>query len=190
MDLHEANSAMTDEELARKAKGGDGQAFVELAHRCQHTVYRVAYRFSGSAEDADDLCQDCFIHAYRQIGKYDHRRPFKPWLMRVCSNVCLNWAKRRRKTHELEEPLAGRDFADGAESMETSTLKKLEKQSVLRALQAVPAEMRLLLVLRFVSGLTLREISEQTGVKLPTVAFRISKGIQKLRERLSREAVE
>lgn len=190
MELQDASAAMTDEDLARKAKGGEGWAFVELAHRCQHVVYRIAYRFAGTAEDADDLCQDCFIRAYRQLGKYDHRRPFKPWLIRVCSNVCLNWAKSHRRERDKEEPLGETEYPNDAESLESTVVKKMERQAVLRALNEVSPDVRLLLVLRFVQGLTLREIAEQTGIKLPTVAFRIAKGIERLRERLRAEVTE
>lgn len=181
---------MTDEELARKAQCGDGEAFVEIAHRHQHVVYRLAYRFAGTAEDADDLSQECMLRAYRQIRKYDRRRPFKPWLMRLCANVCLNWAKTRSRTASREEPLCDDLWIDGRESVEKATMKMLERQSVLEALAELPPETRLLIAMRFTLGQTLREISEQTGIKLPTVAFRITRAVEQLRQRLIPEGVE
>ena len=180
---------MNDEDLAQKAQGGNGDAFVEIAHRYQHLVYRLAYRFAGAVEDADDLSQECFLRAYQQIGRFDCRRPFKPWLMRLCSNVCLNWVKSRSARTSREEPLLEEAWIDPNEDVEVATMNKLEQQRVLHALDTLPPDIRLLLVMRFVSGQTLREISEQTGVKLPTVAFRICKGVDRLRESLSMEGV-
>ncbi len=152
-------------------------------------VYRVAYRFAGTAEDADELSQECFVRAYRQLARYDRRRPFKPWLMRVCSNVCLNWAKARSRRSAREEPLHEEHWTESGDNIETATLKNMERQAVMEALNSLSPDIRLLLVMRFISCQTFREISEQTGVKLPTVAWRVSKGIEKLRESLSAEGV-
>lgn len=78
---------------------------------------------------------------------------------------------------------------DANSDIEDETLRKIERQEMLQQLQSLPTQTRLLLVMRFVSGQTLREISEQTGVKLPTVAFRIYKAIKNLRTKLTPEGV-
>src|SRR5208283_4278272 len=95
----------SDQDLARRAQRRDPDAFVELVHRYQHSVYRLAYRFGGSADRADDLCQECLVRAYEQIGRYDLARPFLPWLMRVAYNVCINHSKGETKRRRRETAL-------------------------------------------------------------------------------------
>lgn len=176
--------AKTDEELARLAQRGDAEAFMELARRHQHALYRLAYRFCGSTEDAADLCQECLIRAYKQIGKYDCQRPFAPWLMRVSSNVCLN-AGRSSKGQDLERPWHEEYFELVSGDPEQEALDRMERQEVLRAVAALKPETRLMLTMKFVLGYTFREISERTGVKLPTVAFRVTRALESLRATLS-----
>ncbi|MBA3726285.1 MAG: sigma-70 family RNA polymerase sigma factor [Armatimonadetes bacterium] len=175
---------MTDEDLGRQARTGDHDAFIELTHRHQHKVYRMAYRFAGTAEDADDLSQECFIRAYRKIAKYDHRRPFGPWLMKVCANQCINWSEGRARTVRRECSLTEESWPSEIEGAELTTEKNMDRTLILEAIQGLPPATRLLIVMRFTNGQTLREISEQTGIQLPTVAFRIAKAIQSLRETL------
>lgn len=175
---------MSDHELAKRAQRGDSDAFAELAHRYQHQVYRVAYRFGGSADRADDLCQDCLLRAYCQIARYDSQRPFLPWLMRVTWNVCINAKAGDPRRREVDIEQVEPNLTIGREETENTVIAGLEKQRVLAALETLPADIRMLVVMRFVSGMSFREISEQTGVKLPTVAFRVSRGIDRLREAL------
>lgn len=183
---------MTDSELATRAKKGDHSAFVELAHRYQNPVYRLVYRFAGNAEDAADLGQDCLIRAYAQMHRYDPNRPFLPWLMRVSTNVCLNAkaVKTRRQRYEApwDDELVDFAFGESGADPEQQTMDSIQRQEVLQALDGLPDETRLLLVMRFVNGLSLREIAEATGCKLSTVAFRITRGVETLRTRLAPSA--
>ncbi len=176
---------MTDEDLARKAQKGDAEAFMELAHRHQHPVYRLCYRFTGTAEDADDLAQECFIRAYRQMGKFDCRRPFTPWLMRLATNVCINDRKTVSRQRQMEQPWHEQYEDLVSVNSEDEALQRLERKEILFALQKLRPEIRVPVILRLVMGHSFREISERTGVKLPTVAFRVTRGIEMLREVLS-----
>jgi RNA polymerase sigma-70 factor (ECF subfamily) len=176
---------MSDSELAKRAQRGDREAFLTLIHRYHMPLYKLAYRFAGSVERAEDLCQEILIRAFVQIGKYDQRRPFQPWLMRVASNVCLNWKESERNRGRREVALEEELVLPSGENLERDVIDRMERTDVLDALHQLPQEIRLLVVMRFSLGLTFREISEQTGIKLPTVAFRVSKGIEALRRTLS-----
>lgn len=174
---------MTDEALARKAQRGDQQAFMDLAHRYQNVIYRIAYRFTGSTEDALDLSQSCLVRAYSNISRYDAGRPFKPWLMRLCANACLNWARQASRTRAAEAPIEDETVL-ATDDVEAVVLGSAERLAVAEAVRQLGPELRLPIIMRFTLGKTLREISEETGVKLPTVASRITRGIELLRSAL------
>ncbi|MDR3689574.1 MAG: sigma-70 family RNA polymerase sigma factor [Fimbriimonas sp.] len=176
---------MTDSELAKQAQKGDREAFLSLLHRYHTPLYKLAYRFAGSVERAEDLCQEILIRAYVQIRKYDAKRPFQPWLMRVASNVCLNWREGESRRHDRELPLDDDLAAHASEDVEREVFDRMERQELIDALAKLPTQVRLLVVMRFSLDLTFREISEQTGIKLPTVAFRIAKGVEALRSALT-----
>lgn len=178
---------MTDQDLARAARRGDADAFTELVHRHRHAVFRLAYRFAGTIEGAHDLCQDCLLRAYEQIHRFDPGRPFLPWLYRVCTNVCLNWrAADGRRTPaagfvSLEEIEVPTEEGDGV------TDRIVRRRWILEGLAALEPKVRLAIVLRFVAGLSYREIAEATGAKLPTVAYRVASGLEKLRRLVDSE---
>lgn len=183
---------MSDADLAKRAQKGDREAFMELAHRYQHQVYRLTYRYSGNTEDANDLSQDCFVRAFQQIRRFDSDRPFLPWLMRLAANVCLNSVKSRKRLRSREASLEDESlaYAIGISSegdAELEAMEHVEHQQVRAELANLPDDIRLLVSMRFVLGLSFREISEATGVKLATVAFRVSKGLDLLRKRLAPE---
>ncbi len=171
---------MNDHELARAAQRGDPEAFGELMHRYQHPLYRLAYRFCGTAEDADDLCQECLLRAFREIHRFDARRPFLPWLMKLASQEALRLAKARGAARPGESGYLL--LRDGEE-----TAVPLEKDRVLMSLGRLMPEVRLPVILRFVVGLTFREIAECTGQRPQSVAFRVSRGTLVLRGALDRE---
>ncbi|MBI1756440.1 MAG: RNA polymerase sigma factor [Fimbriimonas ginsengisoli] len=179
---------MTDENLARRARGGDTEAYMELAHRHRHHVYRLAYRFAGTVEDAEDLSQQCLIRAFRQIGKFDPERPFGNWLLRLSTNVCLNWSDGRRRARTMETSLHN-ETPDPAD-FERQTLDGMERKAVLAALEALSPDTRHLVILRFVLGYTFREIGEIRGMTLQSAAHRISRGLEELRAKLPEESRE
>src|SRR5687768_15809701 len=97
-------SRLPDEDLARRAAAGHLDCFEELLSRYRDRVYRLCYRSAGNAEDAEDWAQECFLRAYRQLGRYDPAQPFAPWLLRVATNACINLATardRRQKRVQL-----------------------------------------------------------------------------------------
>ena len=176
---------MTDEDLAGRAQLGDSDAFVALVHRYHLPLYRLAYRFAGSAEGAEDLCQEILVRAFRQLSKYDRRRPFLPWIMRVATNVSLNSNEGSRHRRELEIQMPDQLELPANDDTEREVMETMDRKEVLEALGNLPKDCRLLLIMRFSLGLTFREIAEQTGFKLPTVAFRIGKGVEALRKVLA-----
>jgi RNA polymerase sigma factor (sigma-70 family) len=147
-------------------------------------VYRLAYRLSGNAQDAEDLTQDTFIRVFRSLAEF---RPgtFEGWLHRITTNLFLDMVRRRQRIRfdalpEDTERLPG--TAPGPEQVYADT--HLDPQ-VQAALDALPPDFRAAVVLCDIEGLTYEEIAATLGIKLGTVRSRIHRGRVQLREALA-----
>src|SRR6266705_3369770 len=109
------NSRMELPDLAfvAKARGGDTDAFRVLVERHSRPLFRLAFRMTGNQQDAEDVVQDSFLRAYRQLGKFDERASFGTWLYRIAVNCSLDLvrSRKRRSGHlapvdsEMEDPV-------------------------------------------------------------------------------------
>ena len=98
------SSPKTDEELARKAAAGDLDAFEELVRRRRKGLVRFLTSFSQSASDAEDLAQETFLRAYRNLSRYDPRKPFLTWLYVIARRLAINFKRNRLRRGESPLP--------------------------------------------------------------------------------------
>jgi RNA polymerase sigma-70 factor (ECF subfamily) len=87
----------TDERLVFRAKQGDVEAFTELVRSCQERVFRTILSFTRNVQDADDLMQETFLQAYRNLGEFKGRSSFFTWVYRIAVNRSLNFLKKKRQ---------------------------------------------------------------------------------------------
>lgn len=80
----------SDENLAQRAAYGDDEAFSEMVRRYQSAVFSVARRLRSDAHKEKDDSPEAFLRAYRFLDGFDPNRPFRPWLLRIPINICLN----------------------------------------------------------------------------------------------------
>ena len=152
-------------------------------------VYRLAYRLSGNAHDAEDLTQETFIRVFRSLNSYEPGN-FEGWLHRITTNLFLDQA--RRRTRIRMDPL-GDDAARyaapaGPDSPEQGFEHANLDNDVQRALSALPPQFRAAVVLCDIEGLSYEEIALTLGVKIGTVRSRIHRGRAMLRESLAHRA--
>jgi RNA polymerase sigma-70 factor (ECF subfamily) len=147
-------------------------------------VYRLAYRLSGNAQDAEDLTQETFVRVFRSLADYQPGT-FEGWLHRITTNLFLDMVRRRQRIRfdalpEDTERLPG--SAPGPEQVYAAN--HLDPQ-VQAALAALSPEFRVPVVLCDIEGLTYEEIGATLGIKLGTVRSRIHRGRVQLREALA-----
>ena len=87
--------ALADAVLAQRSQAGDRDAFARLAERHEEAVFRLAWRILRHREDAEDAAQETFLRAWRSLGRFDSRREFRPWLLRIAVNAALAMAEKR-----------------------------------------------------------------------------------------------
>jgi RNA polymerase sigma-70 factor, ECF subfamily len=159
----------TDEDLVRRYVRGDRAAFGTLVERHEGRVYNLAYRMLGRPEDAADATQEVFLICLRKLGGFQGRSAFTTWLHRVSANVCyevLRKRSRERPTDEEIEPVPGPDHADASAAA----------IDVHRALQRVPEEFRIVVLLHDLQGVPYEEIAQALGAPVGTVKSRLHRG--------------
>ena len=98
---------LKETELIQAAQQGDQEAFAQLVQANQSFVYHLAYRMTGSPEDAADLTQEAFLNAWRAIAKFQAQSAFSTWLYRLTSNACIDFLRREKRRRELSMTLDG-----------------------------------------------------------------------------------
>jgi RNA polymerase sigma-70 factor (ECF subfamily) len=171
---HQPDTAGTETSpLVEAARGGDRAAFGELYLRYARMVHGILLA-RVPRTDVDDLVQDVFLHAMRQIATLRDAASFGGWLAAIARNRGTDHLRQTRGTEPLaDEPDGSADAAAG-----------LEAQLVLRALRTLPEAYRETLALRLIEGMTGPEIAAATGLTPASVRVNLHRGMKQLRERL------
>src|SRR5579884_2225043 len=93
----------SDEAAAGAACNGNQLAFRALVERHSRTIFRIAYRMCGNEQDAEDVVQETFLRAYKQLRQFDGRSAFGTWLHRICVNCSLDFLRARKSRRERNE---------------------------------------------------------------------------------------
>ena len=161
----------------------------ELVREHADRVYRLAYRLSGDAQDADDLTQETFIRVFRSLSNYQPGT-FEGWLHRITTNLFLDMVRRRTRIRmEALPDDYDRVPADGPGPEQVFHDARLDPD-LQSALDSLAPEFRAAVVLCDIEGLSYEEIGATLGVKLGTVRSRIHRGRQALREYLAHNGVQ
>jgi RNA polymerase sigma-70 factor (ECF subfamily) len=185
------SSIEADRGMVARACAGDEDAFAEIVRAYQRKVYGVALRMTRRHEVADDIAQETFIRAYRNLGRFELGRPLAPWLTRIAMNLAINHLN---GVARREQPLYTEDQPEGPQRNPTSdpggydplgALESSERMAALeRAMKQLSPEHRAVLVLKVDEGMRYQEIAEALGISQGTVMSRLFRARQKLRELL------
>jgi RNA polymerase sigma-70 factor (ECF subfamily) len=134
-------------------------------------AYRAARLVTGDAAAAEDIAQEAFLAALRNLDHFDRRRPFGPWLHRIVVNRAIDWTRARRLRAEVE--LADHVPAPGVPERDGTTFAHVAE---------LPAEHRAVIVLRYVLEYTPGEIAELLELPRGTVNSRLRRGLDRLKE--------
>jgi RNA polymerase sigma-70 factor (ECF subfamily) len=174
--------ADADSELVLRSQQGDAAAFEELVRHHQRMVHALTYRMTGSLTDAEDLAQEAFLRAYKEIGGFRGNARFSTWLYRIAVNACLNWRQSEARRHVLYAQAAPELLR---QRMETEGPSDIAAGQVQAALLKLPAKQRAAIVLTTYDGLTHAEAGEVLGCSETTVSWRVFAAKRKLKRFLS-----
>jgi RNA polymerase sigma-70 factor (ECF subfamily) len=181
-------------QLVRRAKRGDVQAFEELVRRYDRNVFRIAQHITQNREDAEDVVQEAFLKAYRNLAKFQEQSKFYTWLVRIAVNEALMKLRRRRPERmvsldeevKTEEDSVPREVADWSPNPEQQYNQAELREILTKTIQGLPSSFRTVFVLRDVEGLSTEETAEALELSIPAVKSRLLRARLQLRERLSR----
>ena len=157
-----------DEELVRRTRQGDREAFGSLVDRHRRAVLAFAMQKGLQPAEAEDVAQEVFLKAFHGLNTLKNPAHFPRWVYGITAHVAVDYLRSRRRRHEEssqgEEPswneMAGRDDRD-------------ELRGVFKALHELPEDHRIVVTLRYLQGLTPKEIAERLGEPRGTVRSRL-----------------
>jgi RNA polymerase sigma-70 factor (ECF subfamily) len=168
--------------------------FDSLVKKYQKQAYNIAYRMTGNHADAEDLTQEAFLRAYRFFGRYRRDWPFDNWLYKIMTNLFVDNLRRKPKSkmQSLDQPL---DFGGKSDDiyLEVPDLRSNPEKMMLnheldghiqQALNALPADFRMTVILSDIEGLSYDEVSEAMHCSLGTVRSRLHRGRKQLRDKI------
>ena len=181
----------TDQEAVERTVTGDREAYRVLVERHSRNLFRLGFRMTGNEQDAEDVVQETFLRAYRQIRTYDGRASFATWLFRIAANYSRDLLRSRRRRNELAPITADPDAPDVLETVAGNdpTPERLTFSGQVRgmldgALERLSEMERTAFLLRHYEGLGIDEISRVLGVEHNAAKQSVFRAVQKLRRAL------
>jgi RNA polymerase sigma-70 factor (ECF subfamily) len=168
-------------EIIGRVLGGDREAFADMVDTYKGPVFSLAFRMTGSAQDADDLTQESFLRAFQLLGRFRAGERFFPWLYTVSLNVIRNHL---RKAKAIPEEIAGKDVPEAVDPRgdpADAAMGRERSRRLQGCLLRLPVPVREALVLRFYEGLSFEDIASVTGDKLSSAKMKVYRGLEKIR---------
>jgi RNA polymerase sigma-70 factor (ECF subfamily) len=182
-----------DESLIRSFLSDNPDAFDRLVIKYKDMIFNLCYRIVNDYDDANDCAQETFIKVYKSMKQFRFQSSFSTWLYRIAINTCRNRIassgnRIRKKMLRIDNPgEAGSDTVDihDCSFSPDSVFEKNEQARLIhQAIDALPEELKVLVVLRDLEGNSYEDIADITGVNLGTVKSRLARARHLLRESL------
>ena len=180
----------SDWPVVAAARDGDRDAFRVLVERHSRYVFVLAHRMTGSVQDAEDVVQDTWLKAHRQIGRFEARADFRTWLHRIAVNCSIDLIRARRHREEAHDPS---DLEQGPLSERGSgrqaTPERLAASAqmgerVQAALGLLTTLERAAFTLRHVEGMSIDEVGDALGLKTSATKHSVFRAVRKMRAAL------
>jgi len=183
---------LPSEDLMLKIAGGDESAFQILVERHQASLLNMIYRFIGDRTKSQDLAQEVFLRVWQAAGDYKPKAKFTTWLYRIAANLCLNELKASRRKRWLrflhvdtnDQTGGEEDLSDGSPSPEDILLAGERSRRITDALQSLPENQRMAVILRRYDDLSYEEISRILNSSVSAVESLLVRAKRNLQEKL------
>lgn len=175
---------MIDQITLRRAQKGDPAAFEQLVTPHEGAIWRVCWHYTRHMEDARDCMQEAMLKAWRAIGGYRQDCALETWLYRIATTTCLDFLRRQKRlpdTDSAEEMAeSGYEAVSQEPTPDAAALQAESAQELRSAIDALPGEMRTVLILYALEGQPYEEIARITGTAVGTVKSRLNRARQKI----------
>ena len=173
---------LTDEILVTKVLNGERDAFDILIRKYQGIIYNYIFKMTLSKEDSEDIIQEVFIKAYKNLYKLENKEKFYSWLFKVAVNTMNTFFKSKKTYNTMEENLLINIKSDTKDTPEGVLEIKEENTELLNKLSVLNEEEKNALVLKYVQGFSYKEVGQILGIKEETIKTKIFRAKKKLHE--------
>jgi RNA polymerase sigma-70 factor (ECF subfamily) len=190
----QGSSRVNDAELIRAAQQGDKAAFEELVRQYDQPVLRLALHLTGSEQEAQDIYQEAFLKAYRNLASFRFECSFYTWVYRIVTNLCMDALRRKKVRREESSVRTGEDgesfdlldqVADGRAGPEHELQSKQIGLRLQQALSKLSPRERMVFEMKHYQGLKLKTIGEALNTTEETAKNTLFRATQKLRAALA-----
>ena len=166
-----------------RAQQGDSEAFESLVRRYEETAFRVAYLIVRDEAEAQDVAQEAFLRAYRSLGRFDTDRPFRPWLLRIVTNLAINSRRSIRRREAMDERQE-RDFELRTPPVAPEVAAEAVEQArrVWQAVGDLSLQEQAVLHLRYFLEASEEETAAAIGRPVGTVKSRLHRALRRLQQ--------
>ena len=178
---------LTDVQLIQNTLNGDQDAFSELVRRYQNRVHALAWRKTEDFHVAEEITQDTFLRAYRNLGSLKNPQLFAGWLYVIANRLCKTWFS--KKAHEMQSletvptvELEQHAYSDYTAKQRDERASDIRVELVKRLLQKLPESERIVTTLHYLAGSSVKEISGFLGVSMNTVKSRLHRARKRLQK--------
>jgi len=181
----------TDAAAVAQARAGDADAFRRLVERHSRRIFRLAFRLTGNEQDAEDVVQDTFLKAYREIGQFESRANFGTWLYRIAANCAIDLVRSRNRHHDRRADASVGDgpdetpVASGAPAPDRLVFSQEVRTELSGALEWLTPLERAAFVLRHYEERSIEEIGGILGLKTNATKHSIFRAVRKVRTALA-----
>lgn len=172
-----------ENQIVERVLKGEREAFAALLDAYKGAIFNLAFRMTDSYQDADDLSQETFIRAYRNLRQFDPQKRFFTWIYTIGLNLIRNHMKKRGR--EMSRENATRSSSEAGIDQGAQTERDMMQAQEIRrleiCLQKLPTDLREAVVLRFYQDLSFEEIATISDASLSAVKMRVYRGLEQLK---------
>jgi RNA polymerase sigma-70 factor (ECF subfamily) len=182
----QVQSNFTDEEVAVRVQQGNAESFGILVDRYEGKLSRYGRKFLARNEDIEDIVQDVFLSAYRNIQSFDATLRFSPWMYRIAHNAFVNALRQQKRGPlfmDFDTLLSHQVYEDPAED---ERAQKEMREMLDRGLQFLSPKYREVLVLHYFEDMAYKDIADVLQIPIGTVSVRVRRAKEALREHIQK----
>lgn len=181
-------TTLSDGELAALSVAGRQAAFTEIMQRYREPIFRLARTCLGDPDEALDMVQETFVAAHQALPRFDSDRSMRAWLSAIAINKCRDWARKRfvRRFLSFSVPIGdeAEAVADDGPSVDHAVSNRQELDRVTRLIATLPINLREVLALRTIEGLSQAETADALSISEKAVETRLYRARARLHEKL------
>lgn len=178
---------ISEELLIKRAVAGDEDSFNQIIELYKNYVFAIILNFIKDYGEVENVAQEVFLQIYISLPNYDNDN-FKGWISRITSNKSIDWIRRKKskfkeETLEITEVLVDSSESDSVETPEQLLIKKEDSEELVDILNSIPDIYKEVLEKFYFEEMTYEEIAKEENVAVKTIASRLYRGKNLLREK-------